>query len=146
MLTFSGSSRDILLELMELNDSTLTALAGYLQQTLSPDPSIRKPAEDFIRGVESQKNFGLALLHLIGKENCDPNVQIAGAIAFKNFIKRNWKISVSVMYIMVLVDMLISSKIIFCLTNFENDTIRDRYDFFAGLWVQTLHQNWITLV
>ena len=33
--------------MMELNEGNLQALAGYLQQTLSPDPSVRRAGKYF---------------------------------------------------------------------------------------------------
>ena len=77
---------------MELNDATMATMAGYLQQTMSPDAGVRKPAEDFLRSVEGQKNFGPILLQLLGQESGDSHIRVAGAIAFKNFVKRNWKV------------------------------------------------------
>lgn len=77
---------------MELNDSNLTALAGYLQQTLSPDTRVRKPAEDFLRSVEVQQGYAILLLTAVGpSQNLDAALKVAAAIAFKNFVKRNWK-------------------------------------------------------
>jgi len=78
---------------MEINDANLQALAGFLQQTLQPDPNIRKPAEQFLESVEGNKNYSVMLLNLISKRDAvDINIRFAGAIAFKNFVKRNWKI------------------------------------------------------
>jgi exportin-2 (importin alpha re-exporter) len=37
-------------------------------------------------------NYPLLLLHLINSPSLDPSIRVAGAIAFKNFIKRNWAI------------------------------------------------------
>jgi exportin-2 (importin alpha re-exporter) len=77
---------------MEMNDATVATMAGYLQQTMSPDASVRKPAEEFLKSVEAQKNYGPVLLQLLGQESGDQHIRVAGAIAFKNFIKRNWKV------------------------------------------------------
>ncbi|GLV36439.1 Chromosome segregation 1 [Carabus blaptoides fortunei] len=49
-------------------------------------------AEKFLEGVEVNQNFPLLLLHLIDKQEIDMTVRVAGAIAFKNYIKRNWKV------------------------------------------------------
>ncbi|XP_053618509.1 exportin-2 [Plodia interpunctella] len=77
---------------MEVTDDNLATLANYLQQTLSPDPNIRRPAEKFLEGIELNQNYAVLLLHLIEKEAADMTIRIAAAIAFKNFIKRNWAI------------------------------------------------------
>lgn len=77
---------------MELNDQTLGVCADYLIKTLSPDAAVRKPAEESLRSVESQKGYPLLLLTLIGRDNADMATRIAGAVTFKNFIKKYWKV------------------------------------------------------
>ena len=78
---------------MELNEENLQALSSYLQQSLSHDANIRKPAEDFLRSIECQRGYAILVLTLLGPERQIADaVKIAGAIAFKNFIKRNWKV------------------------------------------------------
>ncbi|VVC91320.1 unnamed protein product [Leptidea sinapis] len=49
---------------MEVTDENLATLANYLQQTLNPDPNIRRPV--------------------------DMTIRVAAAITFKNYVKRNW--------------------------------------------------------
>lgn len=95
---------------MEINDVNLKQLAGYLQQTLNPDTSIRRPgnykkcihqhtlfnneilkiAEKLLECIENQQHYPVLLLNLIDKQEIDMTIRIAGAIAFKNYIKRNW--------------------------------------------------------
>lgn len=65
-------------------------LAGYLQQTLSADPNVRRPAEKLLEGTELQQNYPVLLLNLIDKAQMDMTIRVAGAIAFKNYVKRNW--------------------------------------------------------
>ncbi|XP_055373310.1 exportin-2 [Condylostylus longicornis] len=77
---------------MEINDQTLQQLASYLQQTLSPDPNIRRPAEKLLESTEIQQNYPVLLLNLIDKSELDLTIRVAGAIAFKNYVKRNWAI------------------------------------------------------
>ena len=78
---------------MEVSEENLLALSNYLQQSMSPDMNQRKPAEDFLRSVESQQGFPILVLTLLGPDRpTDAAIKIAGAIAFKNFIKRNWKV------------------------------------------------------
>ncbi|XP_060807237.1 exportin-2 [Amyelois transitella] len=77
---------------MEVTDENLATLANYLQQTLNPDPNIRRPAEKFLEGIELNQNYAVLLLHLIEKEAVDMTIRIAAAIAFKNFVKRNWAV------------------------------------------------------
>merc|ERR1719411_1249211 len=63
---------------------------------MSPEATIRKPAESFLIKVETQRGFPLLLLTLLGSEDSNPEmmaVKLAAAINFKNYIKRNWKIT-----------------------------------------------------
>ena len=70
-----------------------TALAGYLQQTMSPDINIRKPAENYLRKLEAQPGYALGLLSLLSPScQIGNDIKLASAIAFKNYIKRNWKV------------------------------------------------------
>ena len=78
---------------MELNEENLQALSTYLQQTMSPDINLRKPAEDFLRSVESQRGYAMLLLALLGPERqVAYDIKLVASISFKNFIKRNWKV------------------------------------------------------
>ncbi|KAF9794424.1 hypothetical protein SFRURICE_009680 [Spodoptera frugiperda] len=77
---------------MEVTDENLATLANYLQQTLNPDTNVRRPAEKFLESVEVNQNYAILVLHLIDKETVDLTIRVAAAIAFKNFIKRNWPI------------------------------------------------------
>ncbi|XP_047035356.1 exportin-2 [Helicoverpa zea] len=77
---------------MEVTDENLATLANYLQQTLNPDTNIRRPAEKFLESVEVNQNYAILLLHLIDKETVDLTIRVAAAIAFKNYIKRNWPV------------------------------------------------------
>lgn len=47
-------------------------------------------AENYLESVESNQNYAILLLHLVGKEDVDGTIRVAGSIAFKNFVKRNW--------------------------------------------------------
>ncbi|XP_046736247.1 exportin-2 [Diprion similis] len=77
---------------MELTDENLLTLSAYLKQTLDPDVNVRRPAEKFLESVEVNQNYPLLLLHLIDKAEVDLVIRITGAVTFKNYIKRNWKI------------------------------------------------------
>jgi len=78
---------------MEVNESNISQLALYLQQTLSPQAEVRKPAEDFLTSVECNQNYPILLLSLLNNEAGELNIKVAGAITFKNYVKRNWKVS-----------------------------------------------------
>jgi len=49
-------------------------------------------AEKFLESVEVNKNYPLLLLHLVDKSDVNITIRIAGAVAFKNYVKRNWKV------------------------------------------------------
>lgn len=102
---------------MELNEGNFKLMAQYLLETLSPNPDVRRPgktenlvmysnilcaeikikqhitiiaAEKFLECVEANQNYSLLLLQLVQKEAIEETIRVAAAIAFKNFIKRNW--------------------------------------------------------
>ncbi|OAD56402.1 Exportin-2 [Eufriesea mexicana] len=77
---------------MELTDDNLLTLSEYLKHTLSPDINVRWPAEKFLASVEINQNYPLLLLHLVDKSEINITIRIAGAVAFKNYVKRNWKV------------------------------------------------------
>lgn len=77
---------------MELQGANLLNLSEYLKSTLSPDVNVRRPAEKFLESIEVNQNYAALLLHLVEKQDIDLTIRIAGAVAFKNYIKRNWKI------------------------------------------------------
>lgn len=58
------------------------------------------PAEKFLESVEGNKNYPKLLLHLVNKPDCDLTIRIAGAVAFKNLIKRNWSIVCYISFIL----------------------------------------------
>ncbi|XP_018563409.1 exportin-2 [Anoplophora glabripennis] len=77
---------------MEISDDNLQTLGRYLQETLNPDVNVRRPAEKFLEGVEVNQNYPLLLLNLVHKPEVDMTIRVAGAVAFKNYIKRNWPV------------------------------------------------------
>lgn len=42
--------------------------------------------------MEVNQNYPLLLLHLVDKSEVNITIRIAGAVAFKNYVKRNWKV------------------------------------------------------
>ncbi|XP_074027290.1 chromosome segregation 1 [Leptinotarsa decemlineata] len=77
---------------MEISEENLKTLAKYLQETLNPDINVRRPAEKFLEGVEVNQNYPVILLNVVNKSDVDMTIRIAGAVAFKNYIKRNWEL------------------------------------------------------
>lgn len=62
---------------------------SFLQLTIFFFNSFNK-AEQFLEKVDHNRNFPQLLLMLIDKDEVDMTIRTAGAIAFKNYIKRNW--------------------------------------------------------
>lgn len=75
---------------MELNDANIQAMVSYLQQTMSSDANVRRPAEKYLETVEVNQNYPIILLHLIDNDQIDRVIRVSAAITFKNYIKRNW--------------------------------------------------------
>ncbi|KAF2734875.1 Cse1-domain-containing protein [Polyplosphaeria fusca] len=65
----------------------LAQLSQLLQASL--DPSQHKQAEDVIKQEEKKPHFSLTLLQIVASD-APSDVRLAGALYFKNFIKRNW--------------------------------------------------------
>lgn len=74
-------------EIHQLSDE----IGKILTNTLTPNKDVRKAAEDALLRLEnSNKLYGLATLYLTSREGLTSEIHISSAIAFKNFIKRNW--------------------------------------------------------
>ncbi|KIV98654.1 uncharacterized protein PV09_09568 [Verruconis gallopava] len=65
-----------------------SVIAHLLQA--SQDPTQTKSAESALRDEEQKPNFSLSLLHIVAVDSYPPAVRLASALAFKNFIRRNW--------------------------------------------------------
>ena len=61
---------------MEVNAQNIQQLAVYLQQTLSPQNEVRKPAEEFLQSVEGNQNYPILLLHLLQSDGAEPNIKV----------------------------------------------------------------------
>lgn len=68
--------------------AALEEIAQLLRRSLLPNE--RKDAEQTLRAAEAKPEFSLLLLHVVASESFDPTLRLAGALYFKNFIKRNW--------------------------------------------------------
>lgn len=67
-------------------------IAKILSNTLQPDKNIRKAAEDALLKLEiNSKLYGLATLYLTSRNEFGSEIHVSAAIAFKNYIKRNWR-------------------------------------------------------
>jgi len=78
---------------MEVNAQNIQQLGVYLQQTLSPQNEVRKPAEEFLQSVEGNQNYPILLLNLLQSDGVDVTIKVAGSITFKNYVKRNWPVT-----------------------------------------------------
>lgn len=78
---------------MEISEANLNTLSQFLQQTLSPDPAVRKPAEIFLESIEANQNYALLLLSLLDKPTIDQAIRVSASVTFKNYVKRNWKVT-----------------------------------------------------
>lgn len=66
-------------------------IAALLSKTLLSDKNVRKTAEEALAKLEvSNKLYGLATLYLTRRDDVGNEIIWAAAIAFKNFIRRNW--------------------------------------------------------
>ncbi|SCV04705.1 LAME_0H20582g1_1 [Lachancea meyersii CBS 8951] len=68
--------------------SDLESIAHYLAQSVVASSS--KAAEASLKAQESQEGFPLTLMHVIASANLPVSTRLAGALFFKNFIKRKW--------------------------------------------------------
>ncbi|KAK5108888.1 hypothetical protein LTR62_007690 [Meristemomyces frigidus] len=66
----------------------IQGIAGLLQASLSADKS--RQAEQSLRAEEAKPGFSLSLLQIVATDDLPQTTRLAGALFFKNFIKRNW--------------------------------------------------------
>ena len=68
----------------------LDEISQLLRKSLIPSES--KDAEQMLRAAEGRPGFSLLLLHVVAADSYDTTLRLAGALYFKNFIKRNWTV------------------------------------------------------
>tara|TARA_B110000977_G_scaffold100003_1_gene131240 strand:+ start:15818 stop:18799 length:2982 start_codon:yes stop_codon:yes gene_type:complete len=68
----------------------LQQLAQCLSSSLSPDQTQRQAAESFLEQGSSSKGFSILLLKLVASDGSDAQNRVAGAVAFKNLVKKHW--------------------------------------------------------
>lgn len=68
--------------------ATLESLATCLEHSLSPQHA--REAEKQLKSLESNPGFPVTLLHVISSTNLAVLVRLAGAVFFKNLIRRKW--------------------------------------------------------
>lgn len=67
---------------------SLEEIATYLDQSILPQYA--KQAETQLKTIESQPGFSINLLHVVSSTNLSPATRLAGALFFKNLVKRKW--------------------------------------------------------
>jgi len=77
---------------MAADPAAMAQIAQLLAQTISPDTQAMKAAEQQLRQGELQPGFGLILLELLRDASVNGGVRQAGAIYFKNFVRRQWTV------------------------------------------------------
>lgn len=73
---------------MSESDHSLETIALYLEKSLSPQWA--KPAELHLKEIEPLSGFLVNLLHVVASTNLLLPVRLAGALYFKNLIRRRW--------------------------------------------------------
>jgi len=75
---------------MAASPAQMAQLAQLLTQTVAGNMEAMKAAEQQLRSAETQPGFGLIVLELLRSGNVEASARQAGAIYFKNYIKRQW--------------------------------------------------------
>lgn len=75
---------------MQADQQSLAALSKYLGDTVSPDATARRAAEDSLRRAESQQGFLQVVLELVRSDSASSVVRQAAGVYFKNTVKRLW--------------------------------------------------------
>jgi exportin-2 (importin alpha re-exporter) len=68
----------------------LDEISQLLRKSLIPNE--RKEAENTLIAAEGKPGFSILLLHVVATDSYDTTLRLAGALYFKNFIKRNWTV------------------------------------------------------
>ncbi|GAV29436.1 hypothetical protein PMKS-002936 [Pichia membranifaciens] len=66
----------------------LQTVAQVLERSL--DPRSAKDAEGVLKGMETEIGFPITLLHVVASDNTPLAIRLAGAVYFKNLVKRKW--------------------------------------------------------
>lgn len=69
-------------------ENSLESIPIYLDQSILPQYA--KQAEHQLKSIENQPGFSINLLHIIDSTNLSSSTRLAGALFFKNLIKRKW--------------------------------------------------------
>eukprot|EP00446_Apocalathium_sp_SHHI-4_P008304 CAMPEP_0177163592 /NCGR_PEP_ID=MMETSP0367-20130122/6494_1 /TAXON_ID=447022 ORGANISM="Scrippsiella hangoei-like, Strain SHHI-4" /NCGR_SAMPLE_ID=MMETSP0367 /ASSEMBLY_ACC=CAM_ASM_000362 /LENGTH=1049 /DNA_ID=CAMNT_0018609427 /DNA_START=1 /DNA_END=3147 /DNA_ORIENTATION=+ len=75
---------------MAASPAQMAQLGQLLTQTTSGNTQSMQAATEQLRAAEAQPGFGLILLEMLRGASVDAGVRQAGAIYFKNYIRRHW--------------------------------------------------------
>ena len=82
--------------------NSLETIPTILEQSLHPQFS--NQADKTLKSIENEPGFSINLLHVIASTNLQQSVRLAGALYFKNLIKRKWLSADGVNYLLPLDD------------------------------------------
>lgn len=68
--------------------NTLESISQCLEQSLTPQYA--RQAEQQLKSIEAESGFLVNLLHVVASKNLNGSIRLAGALFFKNLIKRKW--------------------------------------------------------
>lgn len=69
-------------------ENTLESIPVYLDQSILPQYA--KQAELSLKSIEAKPGFAVNLLHVIASTNLSNQTRLAGALFFKNLVRRKW--------------------------------------------------------
>uniref|UniRef100_A0A0N5AQY9 Exportin-2 n=1 Tax=Syphacia muris TaxID=451379 RepID=A0A0N5AQY9_9BILA len=73
----------------------LASVSALLAQTLQPDASTRRTAEEQLRQISHSSGFGRQLAQLSIDVQAPQEIRLAAAVNLKNYIKKNWNLESS---------------------------------------------------
>lgn len=69
-------------------ENSLESIPKYLEESLHPQNA--KAAEARLKAIENQLGFSVNLLNVVESSNLPASTRLAGAVFFKNLVKRKW--------------------------------------------------------
>ncbi|EMG45589.1 CSE1 Importin alpha re-exporter [Candida maltosa Xu316] len=85
-----------------MSQNTLESIPKILEQSLHPQYS--NQADKTLKSIENEPGFSINLLHVIASTSLQQSIRLAGALYFKNLIKRKWLNSDGTSYLLPLDD------------------------------------------
>ncbi|KAL7612913.1 hypothetical protein Lser_V15G08803 [Lactuca serriola] len=75
---------------MDWNPQTLQFLSQSFLDTLSPQPELRRRAENKLVDAANTPNYGLAVLQLVAEPSVDEQIRQCAAVNFNNHLRTRW--------------------------------------------------------